>query len=101
MTMANPHMDEEDKREQKDEFAIQVAEVLCEVQAILVEKNVAYGNSALEPVRVFSRASAEEQLLVRIDDKLSRVMRGHEMVGEDTITDLIGYLTLLKIARAY
>ena len=48
---------------------------------------------------MFSKANAAEQILVRIDDKLSRVSRGHEYVGDDTIDDLIGYLVLLKVAR--
>jgi len=65
---------------------------------MLLAKNEAYGNSALEPLRVFSQASAEEQILVRIDDKLSRVARG-SAAGEDAILDLLGYLVLLRIAR--
>jgi hypothetical protein len=64
------------------------------------EMNIAYGNSALEPVRVFSKANAREQLHVRIDDKLSRIMRGTEYVGDNDIDDLIGYLILLKIAKS-
>jgi hypothetical protein len=71
----------------------------CEaVKEILLAKNDAYGDSALEPIRVFSRASPEEALLVRIDDKLSRLARGNE-AGEDVIIDLIGYLILLRISR--
>jgi hypothetical protein len=65
---------------------------------MLIEKNRAYGNSALKPVRIFSRASSEEQLLVRIDDKLSRLARG-SAAGEDVVADLIGYLILLRLAR--
>ena len=68
------------------------------IAEMLIEKNRAYGNSALQPVRVFSRASAEEQLLVRIDDKLSRLARG-SAAGEDVVADLIGYLVLLRLAR--
>lgn len=68
-----------------------------EVQRILLEKNAAYGNSALEPIRIFSRADAVEQIRVRLDDKLSRLARGHA-AGEDVILDLIGYLILLRIA---
>lgn len=84
-------------------------EALTEVQAaivaecnalaeMLLEKNRAYGNSALEPVRIFSRADAVEQLLVRIDDKLSRLMRG-SAAGEDVVQDLLGYLVLLRVAQ--
>lgn len=44
------------------DFATKVRGELARVEAVLLEKNAAYGNSALEPVRVFSRASAVEQL---------------------------------------
>lgn len=70
------------------------------VAQILLQKNISYGNSALEPVRVFSKSSTEEQLLVRIDDKLSRLKRGSEFPGDDTIIDLIGYLVLLLVSRS-
>lgn len=66
---------------------------------MLQEKNIAYGDSALDPVRVFSKANAIEQLLVRIDDKLSRFARGTDYPGDNDIDDLIGYLVLLKIAK--
>jgi hypothetical protein len=69
------------------------------IEKMLIEKNRAYGDSALEPVRIFSKAQTIEQLYVRIDDKLSRVEGGHEYPGDDTIKDLIGYLVLLLIAK--
>jgi len=66
---------------------------------MLIDKNIAYGDSALDPVRVFSRANSIEQLHVRIDDKLSRMMKGTDYPGDNDIDDLIGYLILLKIAK--
>lgn len=80
-------------------FEANVDRITSQIRTMLVEKNQAYGNSALSPVRVFSKVGREESLLVRIDDKLSRIARGSEYPGEDTIDDLIGYLILLKIAR--
>lgn len=77
----------------------QIVHTILDIAQILVDKNAAYGNSALDPVRVFSRASTEEQILVRLDDKLSRLQRGSEYPGDDTITDLVGYLVLLLVAR--
>lgn len=68
-----------------------------ELARVLCEKNAAYGNIAVDPVRVFSKASPVEQLLVRIDDKLSRLARG-SAAGEDVVLDLMGYLVLLRIA---
>ncbi len=68
--------------------------------ALLLEKNRKYGNSALAPRRIFSQASAIEQILVRIDDKLSRIASGNGMLAdEDTTLDLLGYLILLRVAR--
>lgn len=78
-----------------------IAEVCDEVKTLLLAKNKAYGNSALDPIRLFSKATPAEQLLVRIDDKLSRLARGAatEAVPEDTVLDLIGYLVLYRIAQ--
>ena len=67
------------------------------IAEVLIQKNAAYGNSALAPVRIFSKASNVEQILVRLDDKLSRLARGLA-AGEDVILDLVGYLVLLRIA---
>ena len=79
-------------------FHEQVYQVLGEIQEMLIAKNQKYGNSALEPLGVFSKLSAEDGLLVRIDDKLKRIKNGSlEKDDEDVINDLIGYLVLLKI----
>ena len=79
-------------------FATKVGEVLNQIEQMLIEKNLKYGNSALEPLGVFSKLSAKEGLLVRIDDKLKRIKNGSlEKDDEDVVNDLIGYLVLLKI----
>lgn len=78
-------------------FIDSVRSVLKEVEETLVKKNESYGNSALQPLGVFSKLGAREGLAQRIDDKLSRIGRGRE-IGEDTVLDLIGYLTLYRIA---
>lgn len=75
-----------------------IAEECRAIEAMLLAKNAAYGDSAVNPVRIFSHADPEEQIRVRIDDKLSRLSRG-AAAGEDTELDLIGYLILLRVAR--
>ena len=83
----------------KNFFAIQVTQVLDEIQDLLIAKNQKYGNSALEPLGVFSKLDSKEGLLIRIDDKLKRIKNGSlERDDEDVINDLIGYLVLLKIS---
>ena len=79
-------------------FDQQVGEVLQEIQEMLIAKNLKYGNSAIEPLGVFSKLSPEEGIKVRIDDKLKRIKNGSlEKDDEDVVNDLIGYLVLLKI----
>lgn len=72
--------------------------VVCEqIKQLLLEKNRKYGDSAINPIRIFSKADTKEQIKVRIDDKLNRLKNLQEDETEDVITDLIGYLILLKI----
>lgn len=65
---------------------------------LLIAKNQAYGNSALEPLAIFGRGKASDMIRVRIDDKLSRIRNAPEAFGEDPILDLLGYLILLQLA---
>lgn len=81
-------------------FHEEVYQVLSEITELLISKNQKYGNSAIEPLGIFSDLSPEEGLKVRIDDKLKRIMNGSlEKDDEDVINDLIGYLVLLKILQ--
>ena len=81
------------------ESELKISAICDDIKELLIYKNRKYGNSALEPCRVFSKSSAVEQLLVRIDDKLNRIMQGAGLLAEDedVVNDLIGYLVLLKI----
>ena len=81
------------------EFEVSLYPIVNNITKMLIEKNRKYGNSALEPQRIFSKASAAEQIKVRIDDKLSRMKNQQNDEDEDVISDLIGYLILLKIAK--
>ena len=74
-----------------------ITEVCEEIKEMLLEKNRCYGDSALNPLRIFSNANVIEQLNVRIDDKLSRIQRGSEYKDDDTELDLIGYLILKRV----
>lgn len=80
-------------------FAASVDAVLGRLREVLISKNAKYGDSALNPVRIFSTVSTVEQLRVAIDHKLSRLARGSQ-AEEDTKLDLMGYLVLLQIAES-
>lgn len=69
-----------------------------EVIDLLLEKNKAYGDTANDPPKIFSKLSAKEGILARIDDKLSRIKQvGINDKTEDTMLDLIGYLILYRV----
>lgn len=75
-----------------------IAEICDEVKFMLIEKNRKYGDSALNPVRIFSKSDEIEQINVRIDDKLNRKKNQQEDEDEDVDLDLIGYLILKRAA---
>tara|TARA_A100001201_G_scaffold1761_2_gene4494 strand:- start:11665 stop:12030 length:366 start_codon:yes stop_codon:yes gene_type:complete len=71
-----------------------------EIESLLLRKNEAYGDSALNPAGIFSKLKASEAIKIRLDDKLKRI----ENVGvsdetEDTLMDCAGYMILLMIAK--
>lgn len=76
---------------------LNAAESICET---LLEKNISYGNSALEYNSIFGNLTAEQALYARINDKLQRIANNQSYRTEsmlDAVDDLIGYLMLLKI----
>lgn len=79
--------------------AADIGQVCVELANFLIEKNRNYGSSALDPLRVMSKADSAEQIRVRMDDKLSRLVRG-QAGGEDALKDLVGYWVLLQVLEA-
>ncbi len=67
-----------------------------ECKNILLERNKEYGNSALKPRQIFSKASPVEVLEQQIDHKLSRIAEGDRK--KDTLMDIVNYILLLDIA---
>jgi hypothetical protein len=80
-------------------FEQKLDSVLATIRTMLLDKNRKYGNSALEPMRVFSKAQPLEQIAVRMDDKLSRIKSAQGDDLEDAKLDLVGYLVLEAIAK--
>jgi hypothetical protein len=80
-------------------FNIELDAKVKEITDLLKSKNKAYGNSALKPANIFSKANAIDSLCARIDDKLMRIKnKGIYDATEDTVHDLVGYLLLLSMA---
>ena len=76
-----------------------IATICDQIKELLLDKNRKYGDAALNPVRIFSKANTVEQLKVRMDDKLSRLRNAQDDEDEDVVSDLLGYLVLFKVAQ--
>jgi hypothetical protein len=82
-----------------DDVQKEIRKVCDDIAELLITKNRKYGNSALSPQRIFSKASPLEQINVRIDDKLSRIKNQQEDEDEDVEKDLVGYLVLKMVCK--
>lgn len=74
-----------------------IVRILEAIKQLLLTKNSNYGNSILDPMRVFCKKDKEESdIPARLDDKLSRI-KNSDKIRINDVTDLIGYLVLLLI----
>lgn len=87
----NPNLPKENK---------DIQNVLFGMNKLLQYKNQKYGNSALQPINVFSKESPEGSILIRLDDKLSRI-KNSDTLHKNDISDIIGYLTLLCVSKGW
>jgi len=65
---------------------------------LLQYKNVNYGDSALNPIKVFSKVDAVNSLCQRADDKISRIQNSENLRVNDLI-DLMGYCVLICASK--
>lgn len=92
-------MNKQDRSAAHGRFCDDLDELLDEIRNELVDKNRKYGDSALSPAKVFSKATSIEQIKVRLDDKLARKVSDQLDEDEDIDKDIMGYLILLRIAQ--
>lgn len=75
-----------------------IIEITGAMRDLLLYKNEKYGDSALHPKRIFHKGNAVSSILIRLDDKLSRVMENNDQLPRiNDVADIIGYCTLLLV----
>ena len=95
--VGNPlHYDDEIPTQQR------IRNITEAMKDLLLYKNQKYGDAAINPLCVFTKHLKKVEantasILVRLDDKLSRVKNADELRTND-ISDIIGYCTLLLIS---
>jgi len=69
----------------------------------LYEKNKRYGDTALNPSNDLSNAEPVTKLLVRAEDKLSRIRIAAKIgiMRKNDYVDLMGYLSFIMIAKGW
>lgn len=76
-----------------------INEIMEAMQDLLLSKNRLYGNSALNPKQIFYKGDAVNSILIRLDDKLGRIMANtDEKPRINDVADIIGYCILLLIS---
>ena len=90
------------KRKELSESQNKISIICDSMKDLLLYKNQKYGDSALNPLCIFTKHLREVEantasILVRLDDKLSRVKNADELRVND-VSDIIGYCTLLLVS---
>ena len=75
-----------------------IIEITEAMRDLLLYKNKKYGDSALNPKQIFYKGDAVDSILIRLDDKIGRIMANTENTPRiNDVADIIGYCTLLLI----
>ena len=76
-----------------------IIEITEAMRDLLLYKNKKYGDSALNPEQIFYKGDAVNSILIRLDDKLGRIIANTESTPRiNDVADIIGYCTLLLIS---
>ena len=86
-------------KELEDTTQAKIIELTEAMRDLLLYKNQKYGDSALHPKKIFYKGDARNSILIRLDDKLSRITANtDDMPRINDVADIIGYCTLLLIS---
>lgn len=76
-----------------------IHQIMNAMKDLLLYKNQKYGDSAINPKGIFYKGDSTNSILIRLDDKLGRVMSNTEEKPRiNDVCDIIGYCTLLLIS---
>lgn len=90
---------QEEIKKQKSSTQQKIIDLCDKIAHLLVYKNQKYGDSAIHPKNIFYKGDSENSILIRLDDKISRIINNTDGIRINDIVDIIGYLVLLLIAK--
>ena len=69
-----------------------ISEITEAIRDLLLYKNQKYGDSALKPKQIFYKGEATDSIMIRLDDKLGRIMANTDTTPRiNDVADIIGY----------
>lgn len=72
--------------------------IISKIKYFLVGKNTSYGSSIFKNKNYFSDIIDNSQkVLIRVDDKINRIIYGSSFSGDNDYLDIIGYLIIYLI----
>jgi hypothetical protein len=76
-----------------------IREITEAMKDLLLYKNQKYGDSAINPEKIFYKGDSTSSILIRLNDKIGRVKANpDDKPRVDDVCDIIGYCTLLLIS---
>lgn len=76
-----------------------IKDILSGMTDLLLYKNRKYGDAAINPKKIFYKGDSTNSILIRLDDKIGRVMSNtEEKPRVNDVADIIGYCTLLLVS---
>ena len=80
---------------------VKLIDVLDGMKSLLLYKNRKYGDSAINPKKIFYKGDSTNSILIRLDDKIGRVMSNpDDRPRVNDVADIIGYCTLLLVSMS-
>ena len=76
-----------------------IKDILSGMTDLLLYKNKKYGDSAINPKKIFYKGDSTNSILIRLDDTIGRAMSNtEEKPRVNDVADIIGYCTLLLVS---
>ena len=76
-----------------------IKDILSGMTDLILYKNRKYGDSAINPKKIFYKGDSTNSILIRLDDKIGRVKSNtEEKPRVNDVADIIGYCTLLLVS---
>lgn len=78
-----------------------IEQVCDNFKKFLLEKNKRYGDSAINPLKLFSKHEPDNPICTRLDEKLQRIQASEEGIRKNDAADCVGYLFLLCVQKGW